>query len=109
MVNREFQALANDFEDLGLLPPGSDKDSVVPALTAVFERALAGGVQNMSFGTLSGDLGKTMYPLALLSPSYGSQYPYFEMLLFLALEGQRGASMEQVPLNTSRPSEKCLC
>ena len=62
MVNREFQALANDFEDLGLLPPGSDKDSVVPALSAVFERALAGGVQNMSFGTLSGDLGKTMYP-----------------------------------------------
>lgn len=60
MVNREFQALANDFETLGLLPAGSDKDRVVPALSTVFEKALAGGVSNMSFGTLSGELGKTM-------------------------------------------------
>lgn len=61
MVNREFQALAQDFETLGLLPQGSQKDKVVPALSAVFERALAGGVSNMSFSTLSSELGRTMY------------------------------------------------
>lgn len=60
MVNREFQALANDFEILGLLPPGSEKQKVVPALSSVFERALAGGVSNMSFSTLSRELGRTM-------------------------------------------------
>ena len=60
MVNREFQALAQDFETLGLLPQGSEKEAVVPALASVFERALAGGVSNMSFGTLSSELGRTM-------------------------------------------------
>ena len=60
MVNREFRALANDFETLGLLPSGSDKERVVPALSTVFEKALSGGVSNMSFGSLSGDLGRTM-------------------------------------------------
>lgn len=60
MVNREFEALASDFESLGLLPAGSQKDKVVPALAQVFEKALSGGVSNVSFGNLSGDLGKTM-------------------------------------------------
>ena len=33
MVNREFTALANDFEALGLLPPGSDKQKVRNEMT----------------------------------------------------------------------------
>ena len=37
LVNREFDALADDFVTLGLLPPGSDKDVIVPALTGVFQ------------------------------------------------------------------------
>ena len=36
-MNREFDALADDFMTLGLLPPGSDKDIIVPALTGVFQ------------------------------------------------------------------------
>ncbi len=48
MVNREFGLLADDFMTLGLLPPGSDKAVIVPALTGVFERALANGVSNVS-------------------------------------------------------------
>ena len=41
MVNREFDALAEDFVTLGLIPPKSDRTSVVPALTGVFSDALA--------------------------------------------------------------------
>ena len=37
LVNREFDALADDFMTLGLLPPGSDKNVIVPALTGVFQ------------------------------------------------------------------------
>lgn len=37
LVNREFDALADDFMTLGLLPPGSDKATIVPALTGVFQ------------------------------------------------------------------------
>jgi hypothetical protein len=33
LVNREYGYLAQDFIDLGLLPPGSDKEKIVPALT----------------------------------------------------------------------------
>ena len=33
LVNREYTALADDFVNLGLLPPGADKSMVVPALT----------------------------------------------------------------------------
>ena len=36
-MNREFASLADDFMTLGLLPPGSDKDTIVPALTGVFQ------------------------------------------------------------------------
>lgn len=61
LVNREFEALADDFINLGLLPEGSDKDVIVPALTGVFQAALAKGVSNMNFSSLSGDLGQTMY------------------------------------------------
>lgn len=51
---REYEALADDFIKLGLLPPGSDRSVIVPALTGVFQQALAGGVSNLSFGDLSG-------------------------------------------------------
>ena len=34
MVNREFGELAADFISLGLLPPGADRDAIVPALTS---------------------------------------------------------------------------
>ena len=42
------------FLDLGLLPPGSDMAEIVPALTGVFQKALSGGVGNLSFCSLSG-------------------------------------------------------
>ncbi len=37
LVNREYAALADDFITLGLLPPGSDRAAIIPALTAVFQ------------------------------------------------------------------------
>jgi hypothetical protein len=37
LVNREYAALADDFITLGLLPPGSDRAAIVPALTGVFQ------------------------------------------------------------------------
>lgn len=57
-MNREFEALADDFIELGLLPEGSNREEIVPALTGVFEEALKGGVSNLSFGELSGNLGR---------------------------------------------------
>ena len=70
LVNREFDALADDFVVLGLLPPGSDKALIAPALTGVFQKALENGVNNLNFGDLSGDLGQTMYQYNFRIPPY---------------------------------------
>ena len=64
LVNREYEALADDFMTLGFLPPGSDRTRVVPALTGIFQKALAQGVSNLSFGDLSLNLGRTMYEVS---------------------------------------------
>ena len=69
-MNREFDALADDFVVLGLLPPGSDKAEIAPALTGVFQDALANGVNNLNFGDLSGNLGQTMYQYNFQIPPY---------------------------------------
>ncbi|XP_062184227.1 uncharacterized aarF domain-containing protein kinase At1g71810, chloroplastic isoform X3 [Phragmites australis] len=72
LVNRDFDALAKDFITLGLLPPTSQKGEVTKALTGVFENAVNRGVQNISFGDLSGNLGRTMYKFKFQIPSYFS-------------------------------------
>ena len=41
-----------------LPPQGNEKEAIVPALTSVFAEALRGGVSNLSFGELSGNLGE---------------------------------------------------
>ncbi|URD96872.1 ABC1 family [Musa troglodytarum] len=72
MVNRDFDALSNDFITLGLLPPTAQKDEVTKALTGVFQNAVNKGVRNISFGDLSGNLGRTMYKFKFQIPSYFS-------------------------------------
>lgn len=72
LVNRDFDALAKDFVTLGLLPPTAQKDEVTKALTDVFQGAVTKGVRNISFGDLSGNLGRTMYKFKFQIPSYFS-------------------------------------
>ncbi|KAF7011847.1 hypothetical protein CFC21_026111 [Triticum aestivum] len=72
LVNRDFDGLAKDFVTLGLLPATAQKDEVTKALTGVFESAVNKGVQNISFGDLSGNLGQTMYKFKFQIPSYFS-------------------------------------
>ncbi|KAE8811887.1 putative aarF domain-containing protein kinase [Hordeum vulgare] len=72
LVNRDFDGLAKDFVTLGLLPATAQKDEVTKALTGVFEGAVNKGVQNISFGDLSGNLGQTMYKFKFQIPSYFS-------------------------------------
>lgn len=83
LVNRDFKSLAKDFVTLGLLPPTAEKGAVTKALTDVFQDAIARGVRNISFGDLSGDLGKTMYQFKFRIP------PYFSLVIrsLAVLEG----------------------
>ncbi|XP_051126452.1 uncharacterized aarF domain-containing protein kinase At1g71810, chloroplastic isoform X2 [Andrographis paniculata] len=83
LVNRDYDALANDFVTLGLLPAAADKDAVTKALTGVFQDAVAKGVRNISFGDLLGNLGTTMYKFKFRIP------PYFSLVIrsLAVLEG----------------------
>ncbi|KAJ7551047.1 hypothetical protein O6H91_07G131600 [Diphasiastrum complanatum] len=72
LVNREFEALAGDFVNLGLLPPNSQMSDVSRALTGVFQSAVSKGIRNLSFGDLSGNLGQTMYKFKFRLPAYFS-------------------------------------
>ncbi|KAF5197682.1 Abc-1 domain protein [Thalictrum thalictroides] len=72
LVNRDYDALAEDFVTLGLLPPTVQKDAATEALTGVFKNAVDKGVRNLSFGDLSGNLGFTMYKFKFQIPSYFS-------------------------------------
>ncbi|KAK9810801.1 hypothetical protein WJX73_008900 [Symbiochloris irregularis] len=90
LVNREFGELADDFVQLGLLPPGSDREAIVPALTGVFSEAVAGGVSNISFGQLSGNLGRTMY-------QYSFRIPPFYTLLVRSLTVLEGIALSSNP------------
>lgn len=72
LANREFGSLADDMLALGFFPPGTQRSVVAPALTGVFARAMEGGIQSLSFQTLSADLGKTMYDYKFRLPTYAT-------------------------------------
>ncbi|OAY72427.1 putative aarF domain-containing protein kinase, chloroplastic [Ananas comosus] len=80
LVNRDFDALAKDFITLGLLPPTTQKDEVTKALTDVFQNAVNKGVRNISFGDLSGNLGRTMYAFFCTNLSF--RYPHISLSSF---------------------------
>jgi len=70
LVNREYEALADDFISLGMLPPGSDRSEIIPALTDVFQSVMLSGMGNLSFGDFSEKLGTTMYQYKFQIPPY---------------------------------------
>ena len=72
LASREFGSLADDMLALGFFPPGTQRSVVAPALTGVFERAMEGGVQALSFQELSADLGRTMYAYKFRLPTYAT-------------------------------------
>ncbi|CAM6103304.1 unnamed protein product [Calypogeia fissa] len=72
LINREFDALADDFVTLGLLPNTNTMGEVSKALTGVFENSVSKGVRNISFGDLSENLGLTMYQYKFRLPAYFS-------------------------------------
>ena len=43
LINRDYTEIGQDFINLDFIPKGTDTSPIVPALTAVFDVALAGG------------------------------------------------------------------
>ena len=67
LVHRDYSAIGEDFVKLDFIPRGIDITPIVPALTRVFEAALAGGgAKSINFQDLAADLGDEFSLTSLL-------------------------------------------
>mmetsp|Transcript_23375 Transcript_23375/g.26200 ORF Transcript_23375/g.26200 Transcript_23375/m.26200 type:complete len:826 (+) Transcript_23375:81-2558(+) len=76
LINRDYTEIGNDFINLDFIPEGTDTGPIVPALTTVFDVALAGGgAKSINFQELAADLAVITYEFPFRIP------PYFALVI----------------------------
>ena len=76
LINRDYTEIGQDFINLDFIPEGTDTEPIVPALTTVFDVALAGGgAKSINFQELAADLAEITYEFPFRIP------PYFALVI----------------------------
>merc|ERR1712238_77614 len=76
LLNRDYTEIGQDFINLDFIPEGTDTRPIVPALTKVFDVALAGGgAKSINFQELAADLAQITYEFPFRIP------PYFALVI----------------------------
>jgi aarF domain-containing kinase len=76
LLNRDYTEIGQDFINLDFIPKGTDTRPIVPALTKVFDVALAGGgAKSINFQELSSDLAQITFDYPFTIP------PYFALVI----------------------------
>jgi len=76
LVHRDYEEIGTDFQRLDFIPPGVDVTPIVPALSRVFDAALAGGgAKGINFNELSADLAQITFEFPFRIP------PYFALII----------------------------
>jgi predicted unusual protein kinase regulating ubiquinone biosynthesis (AarF/ABC1/UbiB family) len=70
IVNREFEALAQDYVNLGFLTPETDLDPIASALGVVFQDALGASVGDLNINRIFQQLSDLMYDYPFRVPAY---------------------------------------
>jgi len=70
LVNRDFEALAQDYVKLEFLTPETDLRPIVPALTNVFGNALGASVAELNFKSITDEMSAMMYEFPFRVPAY---------------------------------------
>lgn len=70
LVNRDFEALAQDYVKLEFLKPDTDLRPIVPALTDVFGDALGASVAELNFKKITDQMSEMMYEFPFRVPAY---------------------------------------
>ncbi len=70
LVNRDFEALAQDYVKLEFLTPDTDLTPIVPALTEVFNNALGASVAELNFKSITDEMSEMMYEFPFRVPAY---------------------------------------
>jgi len=76
LINRDYTEIGQDFINLDFIPKGTDTTPIVPALTKVFDVALAGGgAKSINFQELAADLAEITFEYPFSIP------PYFALVI----------------------------
>jgi predicted unusual protein kinase regulating ubiquinone biosynthesis (AarF/ABC1/UbiB family) len=70
LVNRDFDALADDYVKLEFLTPDTDLTPIIPALAQVFGNALGASVSELNFKSLTDQMSEMMYEFPFQVPAY---------------------------------------
>lgn len=97
LINRDYNEIGQDFINLDFIPKGTDTTPIVPALTKVFDVALAGGgAKSINFQELAADLAQITF-------DYPFQIPPYFALVIRAISVLEGIALVGNP-NVSSPS-----
>ncbi|MBD2393034.1 AarF/ABC1/UbiB kinase family protein [Cyanobacterium aponinum FACHB-4101] len=70
LVNRDFEALAQDYVKLDFLTPDTDLTPIIPALANVFNNALGASVAELNFKRITDEMSAMMYEFPFRVPAY---------------------------------------
>lgn len=70
LVNRDFEALAQDYVKLEFLTPDTDLTPIIPALANVFNNALGASVAELNFKRITDEMSAMMYEFPFRVPAY---------------------------------------
>ncbi|MGK7932443.1 MAG: ABC1 kinase family protein [Microcystaceae cyanobacterium] len=69
LINKDYQALADDFVRLGFLTPDTDITPIIPALERVLGNAIDQSVGQFNFKTITDDFSELMYEYPFRVPA----------------------------------------
>merc|ERR1719424_1948604 len=73
LIHRDYSKIGDDFVNLDFIPEGVDTAPIVPALSKVFDVALAGGgAKSINFQELAADLAEITYEFPFRIPPYSA-------------------------------------
>jgi predicted unusual protein kinase regulating ubiquinone biosynthesis (AarF/ABC1/UbiB family) len=90
LINRDYQALAKDFVNLGFLTPETDINPIIPALEKVLGNAIGQSVGDFNFKTITDEFSELMY-------EYPFRVPAKFSLIIRSLVTQEGLALSLNP------------
>nr|WP_049858556.1 AarF/ABC1/UbiB kinase family protein [Gloeothece citriformis] len=90
LINRDYEALAEDFVKLGFLTPNTDIKPIIPALEKVLGNAIGQSVGDFNFKTITDDFSELMY-------EYPFRVPAKFALIIRSLITQEGLALSLDP------------
>ncbi len=90
LINRDYEALAQDFVNLGFLTPDTDIQPIIPALETVLGNAVSESVSDFNFKTITDEFSELMY-------EYPFRLPAKFALIIRSLITQEGLALSLNP------------